>query len=280
MTKYFFILGARDPEMIEVERVLEEMNVPYTVATVPKREVVHGEDEDGRPYTYTAIRQRRVHSRNAYRAIAVRGLIPRGYRLVFVECAVTGLLADEVCDHHNEGDPGYGIPPERYLEGSSLGQVLALLGLEATPQQRIIAAADHCLRHAYEGKCPGVTPEALAAWRESDRANAREISVEEMRARIELGKQALLAAPRICVGGESVAWFPHGEEMPDEVAEASARLGIPFCYAEKRPGNRGKAGIMSAPPAVVEAWMRQCQLQDIYGCPQRGFAGGYLESAR
>ena len=30
-------------------------------------------------------------------------------------------------DHHRPGDPGYGLPPERFLEGSSIGQVFRLL---------------------------------------------------------------------------------------------------------------------------------------------------------
>jgi len=250
--KYFFILGARDPEMLEIMRVLSVRGHPFALATVR-----------GRP----------VHSSEAYAATGVQGLIPKGHRIVFVECAVMGLLPDEVCDHHNEGDPGYGLPPERYMEGSSLGQVLALLGMEPTPEQRIIAAADHCLRYAYAGQCPGVDPTALADWRERSRAEARGITVEEMRGLIEAAMQTLREAPRIRIAGEEVAWFPG--TMPEEIPEASARLGIPFCYARRENG-RGKSGIMSAAPHVIRAWMRECGLTDVYGDPARGFAGGYL----
>src|SRR5690606_15369025 len=72
-------------------------------------------------------------------------------------------------DHHNPGDPGYEMPPERYLEGASLGQTLGLLEVEPTPTQRLLAAADHCLTAAYQERCPGVDPRELlflrASWR-------------------------------------------------------------------------------------------------------------------
>lgn len=250
--KYFFVLGARDPEMLEIMRVLESQGHPFALAT---------------------IRGVPVRASEAYAATGVQGLIPKDHQIVFVECEVMGLLPWEVCDHHNEGDPGYGLPPERYLEGSSLGQVLKLLDLEPTTEQRIIAAADHCLRHAYDGQCPGVDPAELAAWRERSRAEARGITVEEMRSRIEVATQALREAPRISIAGEEVAWFPGA--MPEEIPEASARLGIPFCYV-RREGPRVKCGIMSAAAHVIRAWLRECELIDVYGDPARGFAGGYL----
>lgn len=250
--KYFFILGARDPEMLEIMRVLESEGHPFALAT---------------------IRGVPVKSHEAYSATGIQGLIPKDHHIVFVECSVMGLLCDELCDHHNDGDPGFGMAPEDYLKGSSLGQVLALLGLEPTQEQRVIAAADHCLRHAYEGRCPGVSPAELAAWRERSRAEVRSITTEEIRDRIEAASKALREAPRITIAGEQVAWFP--EKMPEEIAEASARLGIPFCYARK-DGSRGKSGIMSAAPHVIRAWMRECRLTDVYGDPERGFAGGYL----
>src|SRR5690606_8735347 len=160
----------RDPEMMEIQRVLESQGHAYTFATLK-----------GHP----------VRSSEAYSATGVQGLLPRGHEIVFVECSVMGLLPYHVIDHHNEGDPGFGLPPEQYMKGSSLGQLLAFLELEPTAEQRVIAAADHCLRHAYECLCPGVDPADLAAWRERSRAEARGITVEDMRARIEAAMQAL-----------------------------------------------------------------------------------------
>lgn len=253
---YFFILGARDPEMLEIARVLTEQGIGHAFATVA-----------GRP----------VRPPEAYGATGVDGLMPIGSSPVFVECDVLGLIPAEICDHHNEGDPGYGMPPERYLEGSSLGQVLKLLGLTPTPQQRIIAAADHCLRHAYAGLCPGIDPKELAAWRERSRAEPRGVTVEEMQNRIQEAIEVLKRQPRIRIAGEEVAWFSLADPFPEEIPEASARLGIPFCYVEKpTKTRRGKSGIMSAGPKVIETFMRECGLQDVYGDPARGYAGGYL----
>jgi hypothetical protein len=250
---YFFVLGARDPEMVEITRVLDAQGIPHAHATIA-----------GVP----------VRSSEAYRATGVQGLIPRDAHIVFVECTVTGLIPDDVCDHHNPGDPGFGMPPERFMEGSSLGQVLTLLGLTPTDEQRVIGAADHCLRHAYEGRCPGIDPKVLADWRERSRSSIRGISVEEIQGRIELAMAALKAAPRIQVEGADVAFFSATAEFPEEVPEASARIGIPFCYVHVE-GKRGKAGIMSAPPSVIRTWMRTCGLKNVYGDPARGFAGGY-----
>ena len=254
MNNYFFVLGAKDPEMQEIIRVLDSQSIPWAFATVA-----------GMP----------VRTSEAYKATGVQGLIPCDSKIVFVECEVLGLFPHEICDHHNEGDPGFGMPPARYMEGSSLGQVLRLLGIEPTHEQHIIAAADHCLRHAYAGMCPGVTPEELADWRERSRAALREITVEEIRSRIDNAIEVLKNAPRIRIADEEVAWFPVTVERPEEIPEASARTGIPFCYVKKEPSG-AKAGIMSAAPRTIRSWMRECGLKNVYGDPARGFAGGYL----
>jgi hypothetical protein len=255
MNNYFFVLGAKDPEMQEIARVLDEQNILYGYASV-----------GGAP----------VRTSEAYKANGVNALIPRGSRIVFVECDVIGLFPEEICDHHNEGDPGFGMPPERYMEGSSLGQVLKLLGLTPTHEQQIIAAADHCLRHAYAGRCPGVTPKELADWRERSRAALREISVEELRGRIDAAIEALKKAPRIRIADEDVAFFSAADEKPEEMSEASARTGIPFCYVKYEVNGINKSKIMSAAPRTIKTWMRECKLKDVYGDPERGFAGGYL----
>ena len=254
---YFFVLGAKDPEMQEIARVLDTQGVPYAYATLK-----------GVP----------VRTSEAYCATGIKGLLPSDANIVFVECAVMGLQPDEICDHHNPGDPGFGKPPDKYFEGSSLGQVLKLLGLEATHEQRIIAAADHCLRHAYAGQCPGIDPRELAEWRERSRAALREITVEELRSRIDHAIEVLRHAPRIKIANEEVAWFPPTDDRPEEIAEASARIGIPF-FSIKKERERSKCRIMSAAPQTIDVWMRECAangLRDIYGDPARGFAGGYL----
>lgn len=253
-TPYFFVLGAPDHEMQEIARVCRE------------RGLAHG---------HALIEGRIVHSHQAYDATGVRGVIPSGYHIVFVECAVMGLYPDVVIDHHKPGDPGYGKTPEQYLEGSSLGQFLELVGMEPTQRQRVIAAADHCLTAAYAERCPGVTREELQAFRQETRSMARRIPEHELLRQVNEAVSVLMQAPKIMLAGHSVAWI---EEPPAEVSEASARLGLPYAYVRQENDGRIKAGIRSAPAPVVEEWMDKCGLQSLYGDPQRGFAGGYFEA--
>ncbi len=256
---YYFILGARDPEMEEIMRVL---------------------DADGIGWTFASAQGRPVSRMDAYEATDVMGLLPRCPRqLVFVECDVLGLEPTEICDHHNPGDPGYDLPAEQYLKGSSLGQVLSLLGKEPTQTQRIIAAADHCLARAYRGECPGVDPAELADWRERSRAARFGLTHEEIQMRIRIAANALERAERIRIADEWVAWFPDKGVAPYELSEASARQGVPIAYITHLDPDRGryraKSGILNAKPDTVRTWMRDCRLEHVYGAPLRGYAGGY-----
>ena len=257
--EYFFVLGARDPEMQEISRVLDAERIKWASATA-----------NGHA----------VNSAEAYQATGVAGLLPPAPRqLVFVECDVLGLEPADVCDHHNPGDPGYDRQPREYLQGSSLGQVLTLLGKEPTHEQRIIAAADHCLTHAYRGECPGVDPEELADWRERSRAARFGLTHEEIQMRIRIATKALERAERIKIGDESVALFPDKGVAPYELAEASARLGVPIAYITyldpQRSPYRAKCGIKNAKSDTVRFWMRECGLERVYGSPVRGYASGY-----
>lgn len=254
---FFFVLGAPDHEMQEIERVCKELGIAYAYATVGN-----------------CI----VHSYDAYKADGLTTkTVPQGSDVVFVECAVLGLRNTAVIDHHQEGDPGYGKTPEHYLEGSSIGQFLRMIGQEPTQHQKVIAAADHCLTAAYQGRCPGVTPEELKAFREASRSKARSLPQDELKRQIEAATERLKEAPKVAVAGVDVAWFD--DEPPFETSEASARLAMPYMYVRKQEDGRIKAGIRSAPAKVVDYWIRNCGLRSIYGDPQRGFAGGYYPSA-
>jgi len=250
MNKMVFVLGAPDPEMEEIERVVRAQ---------------------GHEVRYACYGGGRVRPENAYRAVDVDAPMPAELPVVFVECEVAGLKYATVVDHHRPGDSGYNGLPKDYLNSSSLGQVLNLLGLEPTPEQRIIAAADHCPTQAYRGECPGVDPRELARWRTHSRAARRGISPEEMERAIEEAREVLLQAEKIEFAGQSIAWVG---DRKGEISEASARFALPFMYAEKK-GARKKLGIMGAAPEVIERWMKECGLEDVYGDPIRGYAGGY-----
>lgn len=247
-----FILGAPDPEMKEIEKVILEA---------------------GHEVRYALQRGFRVRAQNAYSADTVNKPFDADAELIFVECEVLGLTPSQVADHHKPGDPGYGKPPSEYLEASSLGQVLKMLGMEATQEQRIIAAADHCPTQAYRGECPGVLPTALADWRTRSRAERRGVSPEEMEKAIEQARLLLESAERIEFCGQRISWIAL---RGGEISEASARYNIPFMYKEPSRTGGTKMGIMGAQPEVIAAWMRDCRLSNVYGDPARGYAGGYV----
>lgn len=180
-----WILGADDPEMSAIEKLLVDRGA----------RVAHAVDADGH----------RVHGGNAYTASQPFAAAADSVaKIVFVECCWDHSLdnfAGEIIhvDHHRRGDPGYDKPPAEFLSASSIGQVWMLLmhpgggyfephfatGWVSRPNGKfgsqdpisgssqchsvpldviLTAAADHCLA-AYAGQCPGVDPDALLKFR-------------------------------------------------------------------------------------------------------------------
>lgn len=287
-----FILGASDPEMARIERHLAGRH----------------------RYAYAMRDGSRVHPGNAYRAETFHDVLSDAclalpfnapYHLVFVECRLEGLALDDytVVDHHRDGDPGFGMPPERFLEGSSLGQVLALLGVDPSPEDRLVAAADHCPGAAYQGLCPGVRPVDLADYRTRERLawiQSRPESAPERRALLgDLSVRGLnriydqtaarvRSAATLALGGYPVKDVrPYG--TLSELPEVLARIGVCALYrvvpAAGSRDPRCKVGIIggglgSAPGREpVDAFLAEAAdrfgLCDLYGDPVRGYAGGY-----
>jgi hypothetical protein len=116
------VLGASDPEMQEIENLLKSVGIPVMYATAGGK---------------------RCHPGNAYKAdpldLGSLNEVPKEAWLVecqpqFVvdtSCRTSEMPEDiptVVVDHHRPGDPGYGAEPKEFLKGSSLGQVISLLG--------------------------------------------------------------------------------------------------------------------------------------------------------
>lgn len=323
--KSLWLLGASDPEMAAIERLLT--SIGETTA--------HAVGSDGQ----------RVHPGNAYRAI--------GYRLsrddldlstrwdgpcYQVECG-GDLPPDAVSiDHHRPGDPGYGRPTEEFLSASSVGQVychLAKLGklrselpwmvrgqagqfvapytspgaddpnwwvytasayIHCVPKDVVFtAAADHCLEPAYRGRCLGVDPDELMAWRVRTRAAFQNRSVSDVSVDVEAARKRLRACVELSddvqatptqateVGGgplgvgELIADL-RGESIP-ELPEAAAREGIPFLATVKDRDGREKVILQAAPPELIRRFLAGeivPNLVGMYGDPLRGLCGGYL----
>lgn len=252
---HVFILGASDAEMDALEALLKANGYPFVHATI-----------DGG----------RVRAGNAYRAQATRIDLPRGLEPVFVECHVSGLERTKVIDHHRPGDPGYDCGPQDFWLGSSLGQAYAFLGIDATDEARIVAAADHCPTAAYRGRCPGVDPEALRLWRLHSRASRRGIPVDVVAEALDNGIAQLKRLDRVDIEGYEIA-NAIGIRIP-ELPEASAITGIPVMHTLKEfETQRQKVSLLGASPEAIRAWMAWAStfLVDVYGAPDRGYAGAY-----
>ncbi len=255
-----FILGALDPEMHTIE----------TLLSGEKRHFVHAR-----------LNGRRVVSGNAYVADALSGAIDWTQPVVWVECSVPALRCERhaVADHHKPGDPGYGLPAERYWQGSSLGQVCTLLQIAQNKPLSIIAASDHCLNHAYQGLCPGVEPVEVRQSRVATRAQFQRISQQQMINKIDAAIAVIKGLPTIDIGG-----YPFKDAMDrfvPELPEASAMLNMPIIYTRREPRlGLTKVGVLNGTAPALKAWMKwaseQSYLMQLYGDPDRGYAGAYV----
>ena len=352
------VLGASDPEMCIIENLARQAGLTVEYATVVRGGV-----------------RRRVAPSEAYAPDVSIGDGRRGEatHAICVECRPAVLFGSsqegmdwagmvDLIDHHNPGDPGYGLPPEKFFPGSSIGQFISILarlelipadwargGGECAPEWAptgslfcikdfgpkvtpggaewrvtlgawtewdldvatwavvpeelvLAAAADHCLEPAYRGRCPGVNPDRLMAWRVKSRAEFQATlpanagkTVYEVASRIMRD----IEAARAILREASQKWEESSPEAPEgrlvqleyadlrgrqvpELPEAAAREGIPFLSAvTDRVTGRNKVNMMAAPPALVGRFMSGdllpgLKLVDVYGDPARGFAGGYL----
>jgi hypothetical protein len=263
-TETTFVLGAQDPEMREIAKVLKRQN---------------------RAFVHAAKKKMPVSTRNAYSADSVMRLTRSGRGepalllpqapAVFVECTLGAREPVLRVDHHNPGDPGYAMPPERYLEGASLGQTLALLEMEPSATQRLLAAADHCLTAAYQGHCPGVDPHELLFLRASWRAKMSGRSLTDV---IDGILAAAKEVRRYYDSEYNESLFLDPTEMPPELPEAGAYVGRPVRYRAFFPNGDLKEMLKGAAPQHIERFMaaHRDQGREVYGNPYRGYAGAYL----
>lgn len=156
------------------------------------------------------------------------------------------------------------------------------------------AAADHCLAAAYRGKCPGVPPSELASWRIATRAAHQGRAESEVRADYRAAKDRIESVyqQRYADHGQPVVvrGILHriqeydgppidmtGEVIP-ELPEAACRLGLPVLAGPLRgPDGREKVVLLAASPEHIRRFLAASDdgLEDKYGDPARGFAGGY-----
>lgn len=262
----FVVLGGGDPEMNRIEKSLRAGAIRYGYA------VAKGRDGEFA----------RCHPGNAYKGEAVQNVTAGpapGDTLIRVECAVNGL--DEgfgrvvVCDHHNPGDPGWGVGAEGFFGASSIGQVFNLFGWSPCEEVLLTAAADHCPAAAYRGECAGVDPERLMAFRAANTAAFRKLSVTEVLEGVKADVARLEAAEKQLIGGQSVAVT---KEPLAYGPEASLRSGVAIISVVSDRDGRRKEVFLGGESSAITAFMasREAEGREVYGNPSRGYAGAYL----
>lgn len=261
--KLFFVLGAQDPEMRGIEEILRACCIPFA---------------------HAAVNNQRCTAANAYEANSTvllgldgvhRAVVrPANHDIVLVECTVTGFSHVARVDHHHEGDPGFDAPPDRYLHGSSLGQVMTLLQINPTETQRLVAAADHCLSAAYRGACPGVEPSELLFMRAAWQAKMTARSLGDVITSI-LRAADIVTRHFNDASGEAVFLDP--TRVPRDLPEGAAYAGKVIRYQSMDRGVL-KEMIKGSSSSAIEQFMARHQQHGrrVYGNPHRGYAGAYL----
>ena len=296
-----WFLGAPDPEMAAIEALLKECGEKVAYATINGQRV--------KPHE--AYKADNIFGSLAESTYLVEcGDCRVGYPFTGETDINSHII---VIDHHVPSNAGYGKPAEDYLIASSIGQsvrVLARLGIlpdwgighsdasgspgdwdymedppeiyhagmwRNVPQELLfVAAADHCLCSAYQGLCPGVDPDELMQWRVESRAKFQGRSADSILNDIAAARKAIINAPFFRLSDDVFVRDLRGTFIP-ELPEASARENK--CFIATGIGEVKKIVCQSGSPWQISAFMRWAKEQgckNIYGDPERGFAGGIL----
>lgn len=159
------------------------------------------------------------------------------------------------------------------------------------------AAGDHCPADAYQGRCPGVNPDALMRWRVESKAQFQKRSADEILADVERAREIVRRAKRleaVTADGRPTGrglgatnapgnianllrpdprWLVKG--VIPELPEAALREGHSYITTFLERG-RKKVVLQCASPEEVEWFLSAFPAQEKYGVPMRGFAGGFV----
>ena len=235
-----------------------------------------------------------VHAGTAYQADGFRldtGDTEKITYAVIFECspAAAGELPVVArCDHHNPGDPGWGLGADQFWSASSLGQLCALLGVEPTEELLMVAAGDHCPADAYAGRCHGVDPKVFADFRIAGKAafyaanpaTVKKADKKMIHAAIQAATEKLQAAALVD-GVRDLRTAGFIDELPEAALASGAAYmaAIPDTDRDRKPTGSTKIVLGGhTTPETVERFMEwgnslPNRIGDAYGNPLRGFAG-------
>jgi hypothetical protein len=300
MNNGLFILGADDPEMQKIEKILTVLGYSFELGRV-----------NGKRCTRT----------NAYEL----DYVETDKDIVFIECEFKETSHfSKKCDHHNVGDYGYELNHEHFLEASSIGQFLKLILIndfknvvESLKLEKangsseldmfffdenewkitvkgetvrihedivVIAATDHCSGDMYKGLCKGVNMESIL--RDRVKAIAKNFSTEESLVKFKfqeyesvftnLKTGEILDLTHLDLGvGYSLDYLV--------VREISLIRNIPTAVKSKdHNSTNSKLMMLSLSPKQVEDFLNKKsfnnqKIKKVFGVPTRGYAGGELQ---
>jgi hypothetical protein len=260
INNFFFLLGADDPEMERISEILNLFGAHYEFAR-----------KDGE----------RVHSGNAYHADAPLCTPTEHTKVVFIECETSSLQMDIRIDHHRPGDPGFELGASHFFEASSLGQLFKLLHLSPSQNDLVIAAMDHCFSDAMHNRCPSVS-----------RKEVRDKKIQSLYKRVNqvmaAYTDAVSAAQTTCIGSQEVSVLEKdlgiGYSFDYLIAQIVAvEIGSPvILLSRSKEGERYRLHLCGGNveentiKVFTEVWGPAHGIDDLYGSPARGYAGGYL----
>jgi len=281
MTNYLFALGAKDPEMDRIEELLIEHGCSY--GYMSKFVSSNGDFE-------------RVHAGNAYAGETNHIIHEDGdygddehRTVVFVECDFTAnyKLPFERIDHHRSGDPGYDMGPDQFWEASSIGQLYNFLSLENPPEEDLLLAAmDHCLNAAMQGKCPDIDVDKLLKKKIADIGVAKDIPLAIVEGIIRHWEMVLPQVSTMDMDGTTVYMVPHTgygyspQYLCVQVVAVIQQVPI-LIELQNNPGEDMRyhlCGDVSPELATyfLDEYVSDYGLTKPYGVPDRGYAGGHI----
>lgn len=269
MNDLFFFLGAKDPEMDRIEEILSEHNFAFKYAT---------------------INENRVHPGNAYEFYATKDEFNKN--TVFVECFPSQLKGQESnyqrIDHHRSCDDGFYMPPERFWDASSIGQLYKLISMndDNLYNDMILAAMDHCLPEALSGKLIGISVSDVLKRRIFEISKTSKISIEDVSLKIDTYKNIIAMSPIKNIGGVelhdlSKLHLGYGYNLELLAAQTAASLiGVSVLLRHGDSPIREKmtlSGVNSVDNVIiVKEHLENENFKYIYAVPARGYCGGYF----
>jgi hypothetical protein len=261
-----FILGANDPEMARIEAILKDSGLCFEYAQTGPGE--------------------RVNPRTAY-GTTLYPLDLHGMSPIYIECEPFGTSPTSTrIDHHRAGDYGYDLKPEDYARAASIGQLSLLLDFSMEHPDKLLAAMDHCFGAAIKGECPGIAPEDVLELKIESIVRTHGVSYGKVQRLIGSSLEQINAASEVEIGEFTVkdlrTTAVGTENSLAHLAMITAQAISGNCILLTETDSTGlvkvtlRSHITETIKQFMSTWAHEEGLGNIYGVPNRGYAGAWI----